>query len=386
MQKLTLTLITLLIIQTGYTQVLNHFIPAAVINSDETIISYEVEEMNSLNTGSTFKATYLQDGNPKASVKAAIYDLTDLDFDEKNYKNSLGYELVDIGMIKLNSIPFPIFEFDDQGHHKYMTQFSVLMKDHKTYEIQNYLDLKRYDNNTRQLRYIISSSDWGAIMEILSYFFHQANKAKIDVIKSSSPLERVFIDEYDFSETQGYLIVYAVGQKPEIINFNSKIWQNGNIERSKDYLVNSRGNRYLRIDDLPARKIYQKITITDENQTVILDHELKEEKEIRLPTFEDTTEDNPETQQETDNHTDNDKVVVFPSVFTDQVTVLVSSENMNSNALKTIAIINQSGEVVEVIKTYENEITMNTSFLNRGMYFIRCIHGNSSSSQIISKM
>ncbi|NNF36331.1 MAG: T9SS type A sorting domain-containing protein [Saprospiraceae bacterium] len=387
MQKLILTLSIIIYSQIGYAQVLDHFIPPNITNSTETIVSHKVEELTTPNTKTTFSATYNQAGIPKASVKAAVYDLTQLDYDEKEYKNSLGFELVDIGSFKLQGIVFPILEFDDEGQHQYMTQFSVMMKDYKTYELQNFFDLNKYDDNTRQLRYIISSSDWGAIVEILSYFFHQTTKSNIIVTKSSSPTEKIYLEDYDFSDTEGYLIVYAVGQKPEKMNLNSEVWKNGKIEKSKDYLVNSRGSRYLRIDDLPVRKTYQRITITDSNNTVILDHEMKEEKEIKISDFEDTTiDDHTETPGEKINGPIVSKVSVFPSVFSNQITVLLNKEGLNNNSLKTIAIMNQAGEPVEILKTNENEVTINTSYLNRGIYFVQCLNGKSISTQIISKM
>ena len=392
MMKTLNLLLALLLGFNAFGQVLSDLIPSTLNSASHVEEIATPSDFRSSNAYSKWGANYYDGDQLIMKVKAGLYTNSTLDFDEKEHKFGLGYELVDIDIFKLKGITFPVMEFDTDGHDRYMTQFSIFMRSDNSFEIQNFFDLEKYSNDTRQLRYVVSAKTWEPILELLSYLFHQTSKSRISIYPSEQPLERLYVDDYDFSSYPGFVNVFAVGHYNEIMIFESKIANDQSPVISRRYLVNGTGLHSLKINDIPQTTALQKITISDINHTVLVESQMGKEIPVILTDPADTPEtpDDPaDTNEEdtgVDTGVDTEEISVFPNVVVDELTVRKTRNPLQANNTEDILLLDQSGNLIKKMSSQYQETRFDMSDVRTGLYYLVYNDGRKVTTTIVTKI
>ena len=192
-------------------QILPTFVPSKMTQSSESEEFYDIIEMDSKNINNSWGANFYQNGELITTVKAALVESKKLDFDEKEYKSSLGYNLLNFEKWFIRGTPFILMEYDDEGVNHFTATYSIIMHNPEKFEFQTFVDNENYTSSKKQFHYVINSKNKSNIFEIILYLQNKIQNIKGELVPQYKPTEKVYIEDFNIHFSKSVFNLFIVG-------------------------------------------------------------------------------------------------------------------------------------------------------------------------------
>lgn len=349
-------------------QILPTFVPSKMTQSSESEEFYDIIEMDSKNINNSWGANFYQNGELITTVKAALVESKKLDFDEKEYKSSLGYNLLNFEKWFIRGTPFILMEYDDEGVNHFTATYSIIMHNPEKFEFQTFVDNENYTSSKKQFHYVINSKNKSNIFEIILYLQNKIQNIKGELVPQYKPTEKVYIEDFNIHFSKSVFNLFIVGNNTQPINIACHNMETEENLYDESFRINSDGRQTLEIQGFSRNSNQLLLTIEDYLGNIILKHNINSTINIKIPKINDININNGNDEP---NVINSEIFNTYPTLVRTNFSLAVNAESNLEYNTKTIRIFSQQGELMKEQKFDSRETNVDMDGLKKGIYYVQ---------------